>query len=71
MRTNSNYSIMASIAESSGREIYGIFGLSPFSEILKIPDQIPFDYMHLSLLGHTKWLINQYFYEKSETCYIG
>ena len=60
-----------SLAEKNKDCIYGIRGNSPFSEILQIPDQIPFDYMHLILQGHTKWLINQYFFNKEKDCYIG
>ena len=46
-------------------------GKNPFSGVLKIPDQIPFDYMHLVLQGHTKWLLNQYLFEKERDCFIG
>ena len=34
------------------------------SRILMIPEQIPFDYMHLVLQGHTKWLLSEYFQNK-------
>ena len=65
---------MATIAEKYNLNIlnqsekvdaYGIFGFSEFQKVLDIPEAIPFDYMHLVLQGHTKWLINQIFFESN------
>lgn len=50
---------------------FGIVGTSPFIEILQIPSQVPLDYMHLVLQGHTKWLINRWFFENDSGAYIG
>lgn len=65
------YEKVSTISEKSKTVIYGIKGFSSFSRILILPDQIPFDYMHLVLQGHTKWLINHYFIENQYDCYIG
>jgi hypothetical protein len=61
----------AILADRSKETIYGIRGLSSFSKVLTLPDQVPFDYMHLILQGHAKWLINHYFLENQYDCYIG
>ena len=53
------------------KQHFGIFGKTIFSDLIEIPNQVPFDYMHLVLQGHTKWLLNKYFAEKSSECFIG
>ena len=50
---------------------FGYFGKSSISDHLNVPNQIPFDFMHLVLQGHTKWLINEYFFKKESDCFIG
>ncbi len=47
------------MAHEEKKIVFGIKGKSIFDEILTIPDQVPFDYMHLALLGHCKWLLAQ------------
>jgi hypothetical protein len=71
LRDARSFQRMASVAEKSNTIVFGIKGKSSFSRILTLPDQIPFDYMHLVLQGHTKWLINHYFIENQYDCYIG
>jgi len=41
--------------------IFGYFGKAPINDILNIPEQIPFDYLHLVLQGHVKWLLRHIF----------
>lgn len=71
LRDAQSFLKIASLAEKTNIVLYGIKGISSFSKILTLPDQIPFDYMHLVLQGHTKWLINYYFIENQYECYIG
>jgi hypothetical protein len=54
-------------------EICGVLGETPLSKIFTIPTQIPFDYMHLVLAGHLKWILSQIFTENSSypDYYIG
>ena len=33
--------------------------------LIKIPDQVPFDYMHLVLQGHAKWVYDKLFSSKN------
>lgn len=51
-------------------DLYGIMGETPYAKVLKIPEQIPFDFMHLVLQGHVKWIIHHYFYSKGGDCDI-
>jgi hypothetical protein len=78
-RTSKEYEFYGFLVENclrkqpnSKESIYGINGTTTFTKIMNIPDQLPFDYMHLVLQGHCKWIINQYFNEsKKSHCYIG
>jgi hypothetical protein len=45
-------------------DYFGFYGTSPIDQLLSIPEQIPFDFMHLILQGHAKWLYNKLFFEK-------
>lgn len=36
-----------------------------------MPDQLPYDYMHLVLQGHCKWLFVQFFKTKKSPAFIG
>jgi hypothetical protein len=38
---------------------FGYFGKSSISDHLNVPNQIPFDFMHLVLQGHAKWIYNK------------
>jgi hypothetical protein len=71
LRDAKSFKETAFLAERSKEVIYGIKGTSPFSKILILPDQVPFDYMHLVLQGHAKWLLNHYFLEDQYNCFIG
>jgi hypothetical protein len=41
--------------------IFGYFGKAPINDLLNIPEQIPFDYLHLVLQSHVKWLLRHIF----------
>jgi hypothetical protein len=43
---------------NAGRSIQGIKGSTPLSSILLLPNQIPYDSMHLVYHGHMKTLMN-------------
>ena len=46
---------MAHLVESlKNGEVYGIKGVCPYMSVIEIPQQVPFDPMHLVLQGHTK-----------------
>ena len=56
LKTNCIYNKLAKEAESHGETKYGIKGQTSLSKLLVIPDQIPYDYMHLVLQRHSKWI---------------
>jgi hypothetical protein len=43
---------------------YGIKGPTVLSKIVKIPEQVPFDPMHLIFQGYGKTLINEILFNK-------
>ncbi len=52
--------------------IFGILGQSPLGAIISIPDQVTFDYLHLVLQGHAKWIYEKMFFDKNlENIYQG
>ena len=51
------------------RAVFGVKGKSAFGSLIEIPTQVPFDYMHLCLQGHMKWLLTQLI-ENEESDYI-
>ena len=66
LKTNQDYIHFSAIAdecnknepdEKKHQSFFGFFGEAPISKILKVPEEIPFDYMHLVLQGHAKWLL--------------
>jgi len=66
-KTNDDYLNYSKIAdeinknekdEKKHKSFFGFFGASPINKVLNIPGQIPFDYMHLVLQGHSKFLLN-------------
>ena len=36
-------------------------------DVLDIPSQVPFDYMHLVLQGHSNWLLDQFFHSTNKS----
>ncbi len=66
-----DYKIYAEAAEKSNAPFFGVKGSNCFIDLLDIPSQIPFDYMHLSLQGHARWLNHQLFFNKKSKFYIG
>ena len=74
LRTNKHYlQCIAKLRATNKTEVCGVLGESPLTKIFTIPTQIPFDYMHLVLAGHLKWMLSQIFTETSQysDCYIG
>ncbi len=62
------------LKDKNVNEFNGVFGESCLSKYFKIPEQIPFDDMHLCLLGLLKWILSQIFSEtlsKYPEYYIG
>ena len=43
--------------------------MNSFMEILDIPSQVPFDYMHLVLQGHAKWLLDHFFFSDCKSVF--
>lgn len=43
----------------SGEPVFGIKGTTLISQLIDIPLQVPYDYMHLICQGHTKWILRQ------------
>ena len=62
---------MAHLVESlKNGEVYGIKGVCPYMSVIEIPQQVPFDPMHLVLQGHTKWIL-QMLTTPSSSVFIG
>ena len=59
------------IEQSKKQNIFGIFGETPLSKLVSIPNQIPFDPMHLTLQGHGKWFYGNITTNKECDAYIG
>uniref|UniRef100_A0A1X7T064 DUF4218 domain-containing protein n=1 Tax=Amphimedon queenslandica TaxID=400682 RepID=A0A1X7T064_AMPQE len=55
-------------AESSGKTVYGVKGLSVHSNIVNIPYGVPIDYMHSVLEGVVKTLLS-YWFKRSNVPY--
>ncbi|CAF0876279.1 unnamed protein product [Brachionus calyciflorus] len=70
-KTFQDYSYLGNLSKLNGETLFGIRGISPFSKVMTIPDQVPFDYLHLVLQGHAKWLLRQYIDEKDSEYFLG
>jgi hypothetical protein len=51
---------VSKLVQESNEELFGIKGTCPFTDLLDIPRQIPFDYMHLVLQGHLKSITSKF-----------
>ncbi|CAF0887295.1 unnamed protein product [Brachionus calyciflorus] len=71
IKTNKDYERLSSLLCPGDESVFGITGISPFKDILIIPEQVQFDYMHLVLQGHVKWLLKELFENKQSEFYIG
>ena len=58
------------MAEFKNEDQFGIKGTTSLSKLFRIPEQIPYDYMHLVLQGHCKWLLQKIFKSKSSPIFI-
>ena len=79
-KTEDNYREYAELAEkvnegitdqSKKRSIFGVYGEAPISKLISIPNQVPYDPMHLVFQGHAKWLLNAIFLDKNCDNYMG
>lgn len=61
LRSNLKYNLQVLESEKLNQPFEGIKGFSYLSNWLKIPDNVLFDYMHMSLLGTFKAMINNFF----------
>ena len=59
LRTDAEFRKCSNLAEKNGQMIFGIKRVSILDGLIGIPSQVPFDYMHLVLIGHCKWLLEQ------------
>ena len=60
----------AAVAERDNTTVFGVKGRSVFDSLIEVPIQVPFDYMHLCLQGHTKWILTQLVENKNSDCYL-
>ncbi|CAF0888461.1 unnamed protein product [Brachionus calyciflorus] len=60
-RTNNDYNLQVKKAENENIVFEGIKGFSYLSNWISIPEDILFDYMHLSLVGTFKKIFNNFF----------
>ncbi|RNA13939.1 hypothetical protein BpHYR1_052366 [Brachionus plicatilis] len=52
LKTKNDYEKFSQIAENLNEPIFGIYGKSCLHHLISIPEQVPFDYMHLVLSGN-------------------
>jgi hypothetical protein len=60
LKSASIYKSLSKKAEEEKNVLFGIKGESSLSKLIAIPDQVPYDYMHLVLQGHCKWLLKSF-----------
>jgi hypothetical protein len=65
-----HYDYLSSKSVNESESFFGIKSCSSLSKIICIPEQTPYDYMHLLLQGHDKWLLNQIFFKKDSPSYL-
>ena len=58
MRTSETYRHHLHIASTTGNPAFGVKGDTKLSDLLRIPERVPFDPMHLLYLGINKSLLN-------------
>ena len=61
LRNHDELILHANLADQEGCPFYGVKGYSPVHEILKLPQEIPLDYMHLVLEGEFKRKLKFFF----------
>ena len=64
VRTNEIYKVQVQTARRDGAPFEGVKGPCFLSEILKIPDQILFDYMHTSCIGTLEHVLSLWLNQK-------
>jgi hypothetical protein len=68
-----DYSLLADIANEErpkkDLDVFGIKGSCCFTGIIALPQQAPYDFMHLVLQGHVRWLLNRYFASEKAKAY--
>ena len=47
LKQTSHYDLFGKYAEQKGEQLFGIKGTTPLSKIINLPQQVPYDYMHL------------------------
>lgn len=57
-RTSENYQQHLQTASATGSPVFGVKGPTVLSSLLRIPEDVPFDPMHLLYIGINKALLN-------------
>lgn len=70
LKTTDLYNQLSAMAEFKNEDQFGFKGTTSLSKLFRIPEQIPYDYMHLVLQGHCKWLLQKIFKSKSSPIFI-
>ncbi|CAF1198932.1 unnamed protein product [Adineta steineri] len=60
-RTQEHINLCAQQINSTNENVFGVIGVSPLSCILSIPDQSTFDYFHLVLEIHLRYLLSVWY----------
>jgi len=78
LKTNEDYKLYSDLADQLNidkikkESVFGFFGKSPLDKIIKIPEQLPYDYMHLVLQGHAKYVYSKLLTDRYlDEIYIG
>ena len=78
LKTNEHYKEYSQLADILNKDkskkdsVFGFFGTSPLDKLIKIPEKLPYDYMHLVLQGHAKYIYNKLFTDKQlDEIYLG
>ncbi|CAF0956332.1 unnamed protein product [Brachionus calyciflorus] len=61
LRSSDDYNLYSKLADLSGDDVFGIKGRTALGDLIEIPRQVPYDYMHLVCQGHSKWILKQLF----------
>lgn len=69
-RTNTQTLLHATMAETTGKPVFGVNGFSPLLHVLDVPSQVVLDYMHLVLAGEFLRRLNIWLDHQSENGFL-
>lgn len=70
LRTHEQTLLHATRAERTGKPVFGVKGVSPLLRVIKVPDKVLLDYMHLILAGEFLRRLNIWLNSQSESRFL-